>query len=97
MNDILFNDDDDKLPWGSSRYDDGGGGRLQEKSNDEDTMNSKVKDCMPPYVMMDFKDHGKQKNLVVVVGLPTGVTHYNTTDTDISVGSPEDKLNIKII
>ena len=60
-------------------------------------MNSRVIDWMPPYVMTDFEDHNKQKNMVVVVVLPTGVTHYNTTNTDISVGSTQDKLIIKII
>ena len=30
-------------------------------------MNSKVKDWIPPYVMTDFEDHNKQKNLVMVV------------------------------
>ena len=44
---------------------------------------------MPPYVVTDFKDHNKQKNLVVVV-LPTGVAQNNTTNTNISVGSAQD-------
>ena len=39
-------------------------------------MNSKVKDWMPPHVVTDFTDHRKQKHLVVVVVLLTGVMHY---------------------
>ena len=52
---------------------------------------------MPPYVVTDFKDHNKQKHLVVVVVLPMEVVHYNTINTDIAVGSTQDKLEIKII
>ena len=44
---------------------------------------------LKPHVMMDFTDHKKQKHLVVVVVLPTGVMHYNTTNTDIEVGSTQ--------
>ena len=46
---------------------------------------------------MDFTDYKKQKHFVVVVVLPMGVVHYNTTNTDIEVGSTHDKLQIKII
>ena len=47
--------------------------------------------------MTDFTDHKKQKYLVVVVVvfLPMGVMHDNTTNTDIKVGSMLDKLQIK--
>ena len=52
---------------------------------------------MLPHVMTDFMDHKKQKHLVVVVVLPTGVAHYNTTTMDIEVGSMQDEVQIKII
>ena len=55
-------------------------------------MNSKVKDWMPPHVIMDFMDHKKQKHLVVVLDLPMGVAHYNTTSMDIAVGSTQDEF-----
>ena len=58
-----------------------------QKSSGEDTTITMVKDWMPLYVMMDFKDHDKQNILVVMVTLPTGVTQYNTTNTDISVAA----------
>ena len=43
----------------------------KKKSNGYEEMNGKVKDWMPPHVMMDFTDHKKQKHLVMVVVLPT--------------------------
>ena len=46
--------------------------------------------------MTEFEDHNKQKYLVVVVILPTGVMHFNTTNTDITVGSTQQELIIKI-
>ena len=52
---------------------------------------------MQPYVVTDFEDCNKQKYLVVLVVLPTGAMHYNTTNTDIAVGSTQDKMEIKII
>ena len=73
------------------------GQTIRKTSNGYEEMNGKVKDWMPPHVMMDFTDHKKQKHLVVLVVLPTGVMHYNTTKTDIVVGSSQDKLQIKII
>ena len=66
--------------------------------NGYEEMNSKVKDWMPPYVMIDFTDHKKQKHLVVVVVVfPLGDMHYNTANMDIEVESTQDKLQIKII
>ena len=59
-------------------------------------MNSKRKDWMLPHVMTDFTDHQKQKHLVVLVALPTGVAHYNTTNMDNVVGSTHCKLQIII-
>ena len=47
--------------------------------------------------MTEFEDHNKQKNLMVVVILPTGVMHFNTTNTGIAVGSTQEELIIKII
>ena len=61
------------------------------------TQQDEVKDWVPPYVMTDFEDHNNQKNMVVVVLLPTGVTHFNATNTDIAVGSTLEELIIKII
>ena len=52
---------------------------------------------MPLHIVTDFIDHMKQRHLVVVVILPTGVVHYNTTNVDIEVGSMKDELQIKII
>ena len=57
----------------------------KKKSNGYEEMNSKVKDWMPPHVITDFTDHFKQKHLVLVVVLPAGVAHFNTTITDIEV------------
>ena len=59
--------------------------------------NSKIKGWMPPHVMMDFMDHKKQKHLVVVVVLPTGVVQYNPANTNIEVGSPQDEVQVRII
>ena len=51
---------------------------------------------MLSHVMTDFTDPKKQKYLVVVVFfLPMGVMQYNTTNSDIEVGSMQDKLQIK--
>ena len=47
---------------------------------------------MLPHVMVGFTDHRKQKQLVMVVGLPMGIAHYITINTDIEVGSMLDKL-----
>ena len=53
---------------------------------------------MLAHVVMDFMDHKEQKHLVaVVVVLPTGVVHYNTTNTDIDVGTTQDGVQIKNI
>ena len=52
---------------------------------------------MQPYVVTDFEDCNKQKHLVVLVVLPAGAMHYNTTNTDIAVRSTQDKMEIKII
>ena len=43
--------------------------------------------------MMGFMDHKKQKHLVVVVVLPTGVAQYNRTNKNIAVISMQDELN----
>ena len=70
---------------------------MARKSNGYEERNSWVNDWMPPHVMADFTDNKKQKHLVVVVVvLPMGVMHYNTTNTDIVVGSTEDKLQKKL-
>ena len=47
---------------------------------------------MPPFVISDFEDHNKQKLLVVLVMLPVGIMHYNTTNMGIA-----DELEVKII
>ena len=52
---------------------------------------------MPLSAVTDFKDHNKQKDLVVMVVLPTGVMQYNATNTDILVSSAQDALIVKII
>ena len=49
---------------------------------------------MPPYVVTDFENHSKQKHLVVLVVLCTGVAHYNTTNMDIVVDSTQDGLGM---
>ena len=64
---------------------------------------------MLPHVMTNFTDYQKQKHLVVLVALPTGVAHYNmlvalptgvahynTTNMDNVVGSTHCKLQIII-
>ena len=48
----------------------------KKKRNGEDATSTKVEDWVPPYVVTEFEDHSKQKNQVVVVILPTGVTHF---------------------
>ena len=58
-----------------------------KKSNRYEEMNSKVIDRIQPHAKMDFTDHKKKRHLVVLVVLPMGVTHCNTTNTDIVVGS----------
>ena len=80
INDIVFNDDEvDELPKGSGLRKRVAGMMVEveadlkkKKSNGEDTTNSKVKDWVPPYIVAEFEDQCKQKNLVVVVVLPTG-------------------------
>ena len=80
MNDIVLNDDEvDELPKGSGLRKRVAGMMVEveadlkkKKSNGEDTTNSKVKDWVPPYIVAEFEDQYKQKNLVVVVVLPTG-------------------------
>ena len=52
---------------------------------------------MVPHVMVGFTDHRKEKQLEVVVVLPMGIAHYNTTNTYIEVGHMLDKLQIEII
>ena len=59
---------------------------MQNLKKSDDTTATKVKDWMPSYVLMDFEDCNKQKHLVALAVLPTGVTHYNTTNTGISAG-----------
>ena len=56
-----------------------------------------MKDWIPTYALMDFEDCNKQKHLVVLAVLPTGLVHYDTTNTDIFVGSMQHALIIKII
>ena len=58
---------------------------MNKRSNGYERMNSKVKDWLQPHVVMDLMDQKKQKNLVVVVVIPTGVMHYDTTNMDIVV------------
>ena len=47
-----------------------------------------------PYVIADWADENKQKNLVVVVNLPLGVVKNNTTNTDISIGDSRTILTV---
>ena len=47
-----------------------------KKGHSEGTMiTNKVKDWMPPYVMMHFEDCNKQMHSVVLVVLPTEAVH----------------------
>ena len=104
VNDFLFHDDDDDLPKGSELRKTVAGNMMEvepdfkkKKSNGEDMTHTKVKEWVSPYVMTEFEDHNEQKNLMVVVALPTGVMHFNTTNTDIAVGSTQEELFIRII
>ena len=105
VNNILFNDDDDdELPKGSGLRERVAGTMMEveadckkKKSNGEDITYNKVKDWVLQYVITEFKDHNKQKYLLAVVVLPTGVTYYNTTNTDTVVGSTQEELIIKFI
>ena len=55
---------------------------MDKRINGYERMNSKVKDWLQTHVVMDLMDQKKQKILVVVVVIPMGVMHYDTTNMD---------------
>ena len=48
-------------------------------------------------VVTQFEEHNKQKIMVEVVLPPSGVMYFNTTNTDITDGTTQEELIIKMI
>ena len=65
----------------------------RKKSEKKDMM----KEWTPPHVLTQWVDQNKQKHVVVVINLPTGVAHRDTTNCDIEVGESQKELIVKII
>ena len=68
-----------------------------EHKKKKSDVGEEMKQWVPPYVVTDWEDDKKQKNVVVVVVLPTGVAHQNTTNCDIAVGPSKLALHVTII
>ena len=76
-----------------------GGADLGELENKRKKSEKKdmMKEWTPPHVLTLWVDQNKQKHVVVVINLPTGVAHRDTTNCDIEVGESQKELIVKII
>ena len=69
----------------------------RKKTNEEDSGNDMMRNWEPPHVLTQWVDDKKQRHLVILVVLPTGIAHEDTTNCLIEVDRSQLQVHVKVI
>ena len=69
----------------------------RKKTNEEDSGNDMMRNWEPPHVLTQWVDDKKQRHLVILVVLPTGIAHEDTTNCLIEVDPSQLQVHVKVI